>query len=83
MPAVREDRGQPLASGGDRQTIEPRFELAAATKMGEDGEHAPVIVRRGEKLELREDIADVRLDRLGRQEKPVTDRLVRSCSSPD
>ena len=62
----------------------PRAAVAAqaassAAEVGQDGEHPPVIVGRRQQLELREDVGDVRLDRLRREEQAVADRLVRAA----
>jgi hypothetical protein len=46
--------------------------------MSEDGEDPAVIVGGERKLELREDVGDVGLDRLSRHRSRIADRLVRS-----
>src|SRR3954468_8013019 len=51
----------------------------SASEMGEDREHAAMIVGRRYQLELREDAGDVGLDRLGGQEEALADRLVRAA----
>src|SRR5580704_2074264 len=49
----------------------------AGPQIREDGEHAPVILVGGGEVELHEDVADVRVDRLLGEDELLRDRVVR------
>ena len=49
----------------------------SAAEVRQHGKHASMVVRRRQELQLGEDVRDVGLDGLRREEQPVADRLVR------
>lgn len=81
---MRQYRWEPLQTardgceGSDQGSAFPALgQLTGSPQMSEYGQHPPMIVRRRQELELREDAGDVGLYRLRGEKERVADRLVR------